>query len=104
VSANRKDLKARMAVAATRRAEPETPAAGQTAVRTKPVRITVDLSPADYQALNHWLGSATIAVDAAPGQRVTLSKAIRAMINATILDQSIGLVVIDLLRQASEQR
>jgi hypothetical protein len=76
----------------------------QPTARTKPVRITVDLSPADYDALNHWIGTAAAQINSAPGQRLTLSKAVRAMLKATIVDKSIGLVVIDLLRQASEQR
>jgi len=94
-------------VSALQRAVAPRPAATSTAPkaeRVKPVRITVDLSPADYEALNHWIGEAAMAVNSAPGQRVTLSKAMRAMIRATIVDKSIGLVVIDLLRQASEQR
>ncbi len=103
MTTKRNELKSRMAVAATRRAEPETPASGQTAVRTKPVRITIDLSPADYEALNHWIGTATARINSAPGRRVTLAKAVRAMINTAILDESIGLVVTDLLRRDSER-
>jgi hypothetical protein len=75
----------------------------QKAERVKPVRITVDLSPADYEALNHWIGTATARINSAPGRRVTLSRAVRAMISASILDDSIGLVVTDLLRRDSER-
>jgi hypothetical protein len=82
---------------------PAAKAAPEPAARTKPVRITIDLSPADYEALNHWIGTATARINSAPGRRVTLSRAVRAMISASILDDSIGLVVTDLLRRDSER-
>jgi hypothetical protein len=98
-----KQMRPNMGIAAAARTAPQAQPAGQTAIRTKPVRITIDLDPADYEALNRWIGTATARVNSAPGKRVTLSKAVRAMINATVLDESIALVVIDLLRRGSER-
>lgn len=66
--------------------------------RTKPVRITVDLSPADYQLLNRWLARASVELDQ-PVSRMTLARAIRAMIQATAADHVVNDVVLDLLRR-----
>jgi len=55
---------------------------GRTAIRTKPVRVTVDLDPATYTELNRWVGGAAIAVNP-DFPRLPLAKAIRAMIHAT---------------------
>ena len=98
----RQAQKNRMAAAAAARTAPEAKPAGQTAIRTRPVRITVDLDPAAYTALNKWIAAA--AAEVAPDlPRLSQSAAVRAMINATILDKSIGVVVIDLLRRDLEQ-
>ena len=66
--------------------------------RTKPVRITLDLSPADYQALNRWLSSAGVAADI-PISRLSLARGLRAMIHATVKDPVVNDVVLDLLRR-----
>ncbi len=66
--------------------------------RTKPVRITVDLAPADYQVLNHWLARVGVELDQ-PVSRMTLARAIRAMIQATATDHVVNDVVLDLLRR-----
>jgi hypothetical protein len=65
--------------------------------RTKPVRITVDLAPADYQVLNRWLARAGVELDQ-PVSSMTLARAIRAMIRATAADDVVNGVVLDLLR------
>ncbi len=49
---------------------------GRTAIRTKPVRVTVDLDPATYTELNRWVGGAAIAVNP-DFPRLPLAKAIR---------------------------
>jgi len=72
--------KAQMAAAAARRAEPNARPAGQTAIRSKPVRITLDLSPELYRELNMWADSAAIALGV---PRVSLADAVRAMIRVT---------------------
>jgi hypothetical protein len=69
--------KAQMAAAAGRRAEPNAGPAGRTAIRSKPVRITLDLSPELYRELNMWADSAAIALGV---PRVSLADAVRAMI------------------------
>ena len=69
-----------MAAAAARRAEPGARPAGQTAIRSKPVRITVDLSPELYRQLTQWADSAAVALDV---PRVPLADAMRAMIRVS---------------------
>jgi len=66
--------------------------------RAKPVRITVDLAPADYQVLNRWLARASVELDQ-PVSRMTLARAIRAMIRATADDHVVNDVVLDLMRR-----
>lgn len=97
----RQAQKNRMAAAAAVRTAPDAAPAGQTAIRTKPVRITIDLDPAAYTALNRWIETAATEIDpdAVPFRRLSQSAAVRAMIEATVLDKSIGLVVVDLLRR-----
>jgi len=80
MSTQREQRKAQMAAAAARRAEPDARPPGQTAIRSKPVRITLDLSPELYRQLTQWAASAAIALDV---PRVTLADAVRAMIRAT---------------------
>ncbi|HLN69765.1 MAG TPA: hypothetical protein VK280_21145 [Streptosporangiaceae bacterium] len=72
--------KAQMAAAAARRAEPDARPAGRTAIRSKPVRITLDLSPELYRELNMWADSAAIELGV---PRVSLADAVRAMIRVT---------------------
>jgi hypothetical protein len=72
--------KAQMAAAAGRRAEPEARPAGRTAIRSKPVRITLDLSPELYRQLTKWTDSAAVAIGV---PRVSLADAVRAMIKVT---------------------
>ena len=66
--------------------------------RTKPVRITVDLTPTDYQILNRWLARASVELDQ-PVSKMTLARAIRAMIQAAAADHVVNDVVLDLLRR-----
>ena len=80
MTTQREQRKAQMAAAATRRTEPDAAAAGRTAIRSKPVRITLDLSPELYRQLTQWAGSAAIALDV---PRVALADAVRAMIRVT---------------------
>ena len=69
-----------MAAAAARRVEPDARPAGRTAIRSKPVRITLDLSPELYRQLTQWADSAAIALDV---PRVALAEVMRAMIRVT---------------------
>jgi len=69
-----------MAAAAARRTEPGAAPAGRTAIRSKPVRITLDLSPELYRQLTMWADSAAIAIGV---PRVSLADAVRAMIRVT---------------------
>ena len=46
-------------------------------MRSKPIRITIDLSPELYRELTRWADSAAVALDV---PRVALADAMRAMI------------------------
>jgi hypothetical protein len=72
--------KAQMAAAAARRAEPDAGPAGRTAIRSKPIRITLDLSPELYRELTGWADSAAIELGV---PRISLAAAVRAMIRVT---------------------
>lgn len=91
--------RARLMAAATRRTEPDAAPAGRTAIRSKPVRITVDLPPETYRQLQEWTTRATAELDI---PRLTLADAIRAMIRVTAIDTSIGAVVVDMIRREKE--
>lgn len=77
MTTERERRKAQMAAAAARRAEPDASPAGRTAIRSKPVRITLDLSPELYRQLTRWADTAAIELDV---PRVALADAMRAMI------------------------
>jgi hypothetical protein len=76
----RDQRKAQMAAAAARRADAGAAPAGRTAIRSKPVRITLDLSPELYRQLTRLADSAAITLDV---PRVALADAVRAMIRVT---------------------
>ena len=83
MTTQREQRKAQMAAAATRRTEPDARPPGRTAIRSKPVRITLDLSPELYRQLTGWADSAAITLDV---PRVALADAVRAMIRVTMED------------------
>jgi len=80
MTTQREQRKAQMTAAAARRTEPGAGPAGRTAIRSKPVRITLDLSPELYRQLTQWAASAAIALDV---PRVALADAVRAMIRVS---------------------
>jgi hypothetical protein len=65
--------------------------------REKRVRITVDLTPDDYQVLNRWLAQASVELDQ-PVSKMTLARGIRAMIQAAATDHVVKDVVLDVMR------
>jgi hypothetical protein len=69
-----------MAAAAARRAGPGAGPAGRTAIRSKPVRITLDLSPELYRQLTGWADAAAVTLGV---PRVSLADAMRAMIRVS---------------------
>jgi hypothetical protein len=71
---------------------------GRTAIRARPVRVTVDLDPATYTELNRWVGRAAVAVNP-DFPRLPLAKAIRAMIHATAASEAVAGAVIEQLRR-----
>jgi hypothetical protein len=80
VTSQREQRKAQMAAAAARRAEPGAAPAGRTAIRSKPVRITLDLSPELYRQLTGWADAAAVSLGV---PRVSLADAMRAMIRVS---------------------
>ena len=93
----RDQRKAQMAAAAARRAEPDAGPAGRTAIRSKPVRITLDLSPELYRQLTRWADEAAVELDV---PRVSLADAVRAMIRVAAHDPG---PVLDQLRRDREK-
>lgn len=86
----------RLKAAATRRTEPDATPAGKSAVRSKPVRITVDLTPELYRTLTGWTAAAAGELDI---PRLTSADAIRAMIRVAAADTGISAVVLDVIRR-----
>jgi hypothetical protein len=80
MTTQRERQKAQMAAAAGRRAQPDALPAGRTAIRSKKVRITLDLSPELYRQLTQWTDSAAVTIGV---PRVSLADAVRAMIRVT---------------------
>ena len=80
MSEQREQRKAQMTAAAARRTERDARPPGRTAIRSKPVRITLDLSPELYRQLTEWAAAAAIELDV---PRVALADAVRAMIRVT---------------------
>ena len=97
MTTERERRKAQMTAAATSRKEPGVRPAGKTAIRSKPVRITLDLSPELYRQLNRWAHSAAIELDV---PRVALADAVRAMIRVSTESPD---EVIERLRRDREQ-
>jgi hypothetical protein len=97
MSTQREQRKAQMTAAAARRAEPDAQPPGRTAIRSKPVRITLDLSPELYRQLTQWAASAAITLDV---PRVALADAVRVMIRVTAESPDQAL---ELLRREREQ-
>jgi hypothetical protein len=97
MSTQREQRKAQMTAAAARRADPGARPPGRSAIRSKPVRITLDLSPELYRQLTQWAASAAIALDV---PRVALADAMRAMIRVTAESPDKAL---ELLRREREQ-
>lgn len=87
----------RLMAAATRRTEPDAQPAGRTAIRSKPVRITIDLSPEAYRELSAWLASAAEVLDV---PRLSQADAIRAMIRAARSESAVSDEVLKVLRTA----
>ena len=96
MTSERERRKAQMAAAALSRTEPGGRVAGRTAIRSRPVRITLDLSPELYRQLTQWTQSAAIELDV---PRVALADAVRAMIRVTTESPD---QVIERLRQDRE--
>jgi hypothetical protein len=97
MTTQRQQRKAQMTAAAARRSTPDASPAGRTAIRSKPVRITLDLSPELYRQLTQWTDSAAITLDV---PRVALADAMRAMIRVTTENPD---QVLEQLRRDREQ-
>ncbi|MEV7014102.1 hypothetical protein [Streptosporangium sp. NPDC051022] len=73
--------------AARRRVEPDAAPAGETAIRSKPVRITIDLTPELYRHFTEWTSRVARDIDA---PRVTHADAIRAFIRVVATEDQEG--------------
>lgn len=91
----RKDRTAAFRRAAHRRTEPGAAPAGETAVRSKPVRITVDLAPDLYKQLTRWAGETALELDR---PRLPQAEVIRACIRALTDDPDVREAVLKELR------
>lgn len=76
--------KARILAAATRRTEPDAAPAGKSAIRSKPVRITVDLTPEAYRQLSAWT---TETAEDLGFVKLSLADVVRAMVQALSVEQ-----------------
>jgi hypothetical protein len=99
MTAERDDRKARMTKSAAARTAPDAPPAGSTAIRTKPFRITLDLAPDDYAALNRWLTWAPTQIDPNDPRRISLARALRAAIHAMTANRVVSEVIVNELRR-----
>ncbi|HEY1920259.1 MAG TPA: hypothetical protein VGH27_32210 [Streptosporangiaceae bacterium] len=97
MTSQREQRKAQMAAAAARRTAPDAAPAGRTAIRSKPVRVTLDLSPELYRQFTQWADAAAVELDV---PRIPLAEAMRAMIRVTAEHPD---PVLERLRQNREQ-
>jgi hypothetical protein len=67
-----------------------------------PVRVTVDLTAAEYQVLNVWLARASLQLDQ-PVSKMTVAHGIRAMIQAAAADNAVSDAVLDIMRKISPE-
>lgn len=93
----REDRRRRMRAAAQRRTSEDAPASGSTAVRSKPVRITVDLTPTQYRHLKTW----TLQAAAEVGASVSLADVVRLLAGYLHEDQELAQRVTADLQQRS---
>jgi hypothetical protein len=96
MSTDREARRAARQAAMTRRTGPDAAAPGSTApvVRTKTVRVTLDLQPPDYKALNRHV----LSVGADLERRVPASEVLRALL-ALLEDDDIRTRVVAYVRE-----
>ena len=75
--------------AITKRADTSTPPPGQTAMRTQPMRLTVDLDPALWTDLQGWIAQ----VQAARRGKITSAAVVRELIDLMVTDQETSATV-----------
>lgn len=95
MTTRRTDLASRMSAAATRRAEPDAPAAGKAAVRTKDARITLNLPPQLYRDLMRWCDTSAEALDV---PRVGVQEALRGFVREITSNPALSAMVIHSVR------
>lgn len=72
--------------AAMDRREANTPKPGTTAVRTRPVRITVDLPPSLHQEMKVWTWEAAVK----RGAELPLAEVVRELIRRMLADEKLA--------------
>src|ERR1700753_2368289 len=61
------------------------------------VRVTLDLTPTEYQVLNVWLARASLQLDQ-PVSTMTVARGLKAMIQAAATDNTVSDTVLDMMR------
>lgn len=70
-----------------------------TAPRSKPVRMTIEITPQMHRQLTAWTHELMLDLDLT---RITMSDAVRAMITLTATDPEVSAKVRDLVQQAQQ--
>jgi len=95
MTSDREARRAARRAAAHRRTEPDAAPAGETAIRSKPVRITADLAPELYRRFTTVTASMAEEIDA---PKLPLVQVIRAFIAALEHDEAVHARVVEELR------
>lgn len=70
----------------------------ETGLRSRPIRITIDLVPEQHRALARWTAQAAVDLDRA---RLPLAEVIRAAVRLLDDDQAVSDAVVQQLRQGN---
>jgi len=88
----------RMTVAGASRMNNDATAPGTSAVRTKPIRVTVDLDPALYRRVKGWAESIAVDLDV---PSMPLGKLFRALAEGLADDPAVAIAVTRILQHNS---
>jgi hypothetical protein len=77
---------------------------GRTAIRTKPVRVTLDLTPALHKDLKRWCNSAAVEMDVSDVTLVALLRALSAeLLESDALTKRVRRRLVDQAQQDTAQ-
>ena len=83
----------RLARAATRRTEPAAEPPGSSAIRSKPVRVTIDLTPAQYRRLNAWIAETAASIDVVKLSQADVVRAFVAVLGQPDVDAALRIAL-----------